>query len=168
MLASLFLSDPCYELTNVWLEVHSLRKQQDYNIVYTYCIRKMSEMPGNIWYRCLMHDCGLFGDMNPQNSQNYARIIQDFGSIPSLSERHVQQVEATDCAFAAVTGRGVVAWGLPPSGGRVGINDSEAGHFQMISTTNLISMSYVCSVGIPYHPCMVYLLDLVDVEGARR
>jgi len=116
-----------------------------------------------------MHDCGLFGDMNPQNSQNYARIVQDFGSIPSLSERHVQQVEATDCAFAAVTGRGVVAWGLPPSGGRVGINDSEAGHFQMISTTNLISMSYVwfCLVSHTIHVWYI-CLDLVDVEGTRR
>eukprot|EP00435_Cladocopium_sp_Y103_P012619 s1297_g3.t1 len=33
------------------------------------------------------------------------------------STRHVQQVEATDCAFAAVANHGVVAWGLPHSGG---------------------------------------------------
>ena len=34
-----------------------------------------------------------------------------------LCGRHVQQVEATDCAFAAVAGIGVVCWGLAASGG---------------------------------------------------
>ena len=37
-----------------------------------------------------------------------------------LCRRHVQQVEATDCAFAAVANHGIVAWGLPHSGGRQG------------------------------------------------
>lgn len=53
----------------------------------------------------------------PQDVQATPPLRKSRLACSSVRRRHVQQIEATDGAFAAIAGIGVVTWGFAPSGG---------------------------------------------------
>ena len=77
-------------------------------------IRITNIMGINIWYICIYIYIWVPSLRLYDKSPEYLIPLHVHWS---LCWRHVQQVEATDCAFAAVANHGVVAWGLPHSGG---------------------------------------------------